>query len=544
MDRKTNRKASMAPVERNMKKRRKLPVILAVIAVVAIALTVTGIVVFSGSGARRLRQQLDLGNRYLTGLQYTEAIAAFEEALEIDPKSAEAYTGLISAHLGAGDTEGASAAYARAMEHLTGVEISGLDQILTASPYSEASVVQVISDGRARAGTGSRNATETGSSTETGAGFFSAENTAAPPQNTNLVSSLGMFLYHDGYTYFWTEGYDNDASGNGDDASVNLYRISEEADAVAERLAVLPGPDMPGDVSTDTPIYLLAGYEDRIYYTRFSGSGQQDDYLSWISTDGSAQGDVAPYARRYGVSGNHIVFYEAVKTEAPTGEEAAGAMGIALRDYNMSDDTLQPFELKTPDSLPVFLADGYAYLVRAEINERGEPVMEEIDTLYREHMDTGECEEVCSLEEGFAGTLTTMGRVGTAYVTYFNRFLYLVAQTREGGDLYALSLSDGSYFKVLESAIGMDDSDVYFNVTPEAVYYTDPETGSLCICNPDGTDPQTLIPASGEGVAIRLALTDRWIYYILKENGEHTVCRVDRNAQSFTHEPIAPSDAY
>ena len=156
----TNIKTTKAHTARKKKKHRKTPVIISVIAVAAIALIVTGIVVFSGSGARRLRGQLDLGNRYLSELQYTEAIAAFEEALEIDPKSAEAYTGLISAHLGAEDTEGATAAYSRAMEHLTGVELAGIEEALYASTFPGETVAQVITDGRARAGTGSGNSVE------------------------------------------------------------------------------------------------------------------------------------------------------------------------------------------------------------------------------------------------------------------------------------------------------------------------------------------------------------------------------------------------
>lgn len=52
------------------------------------------------SQAERLQEQLDLGQKYLTELNYTEAILAFTDAIEIDPESIPAYMGRAEAYRG------------------------------------------------------------------------------------------------------------------------------------------------------------------------------------------------------------------------------------------------------------------------------------------------------------------------------------------------------------------------------------------------------------------------------------------------------------
>ena len=51
------------------------------------------------------QEQYDLGVRYLSEGNYREAIIAFNAAIEIDPKRAEAYIGLADAYEAQGDVE-------------------------------------------------------------------------------------------------------------------------------------------------------------------------------------------------------------------------------------------------------------------------------------------------------------------------------------------------------------------------------------------------------------------------------------------------------
>lgn len=63
------------------------------------------------SKAERVQEQLDLGQKYLTEANYTEAILAFTKAIEIDPESIPAYMGRAQAYGGTEQYEEAKADY-------------------------------------------------------------------------------------------------------------------------------------------------------------------------------------------------------------------------------------------------------------------------------------------------------------------------------------------------------------------------------------------------------------------------------------------------
>ena len=67
-----------------------------------LALVLAALLLFTAckSKAERVQEQLDLGQKYLTELNYTEAILAFTEAIEIDPESIPAYMGRAEAYRG------------------------------------------------------------------------------------------------------------------------------------------------------------------------------------------------------------------------------------------------------------------------------------------------------------------------------------------------------------------------------------------------------------------------------------------------------------
>lgn len=71
--------------------------LLPALAVLALILVACGA---KADPAAQLQEKLDLGERYLTDLDYDSAIAAFEEALEIDPKDEQALQGLGDAYRG------------------------------------------------------------------------------------------------------------------------------------------------------------------------------------------------------------------------------------------------------------------------------------------------------------------------------------------------------------------------------------------------------------------------------------------------------------
>lgn len=78
-----------------------------------LALALAALLLFTAckSKAERVQEQLDLGQRYLTELNYTEAIIAFTEAIEIDPESIPAYMGRAKAYSGTEQYEEAKTDY-------------------------------------------------------------------------------------------------------------------------------------------------------------------------------------------------------------------------------------------------------------------------------------------------------------------------------------------------------------------------------------------------------------------------------------------------
>ena len=79
--------------------KKKLIVIIAAALLILLVGAGFGLGIYN-SPANRLSRQLDLGQKYLEEMDYEQAKIAFEEAIAIDPKCAEAYLGDADANLG------------------------------------------------------------------------------------------------------------------------------------------------------------------------------------------------------------------------------------------------------------------------------------------------------------------------------------------------------------------------------------------------------------------------------------------------------------
>ena len=100
-------------------------VAIAIVAVIAVAVVI-GIISFSiNNPSRKLKAQLDLGQKYLTELKYEEAVAAFTEAFKIEPNE-ETEAALVSAYITWSDSLLADSNYDKAMEVLKqGYDLTG-----------------------------------------------------------------------------------------------------------------------------------------------------------------------------------------------------------------------------------------------------------------------------------------------------------------------------------------------------------------------------------------------------------------------------------
>lgn len=89
----------------------------AILAAVSVTAAVI-IAVNAGHSGNDLQIQLDLGNKYVSELDYENAIIAYEEALEIDPYCLEAYLGLADAYMALGQQDKAIEIMEKAKEML------------------------------------------------------------------------------------------------------------------------------------------------------------------------------------------------------------------------------------------------------------------------------------------------------------------------------------------------------------------------------------------------------------------------------------------
>ena len=98
-------------MEDNIRKKKNLAgIIIAIAAVIVLCVVLVAILIAkSVSPAAKLEKQLSLGAKYLNELDYDQAIVAYRTAIEIDPKSTDAYIGLADAYIGKQDYDEALA---------------------------------------------------------------------------------------------------------------------------------------------------------------------------------------------------------------------------------------------------------------------------------------------------------------------------------------------------------------------------------------------------------------------------------------------------
>ena len=86
------------------------------------AMVVLAVLLLAGCAGELMtwQEQYDLGMRYLNESNYEEAILAFTQAIEIDPKNVEGYLGRAEAYLGAGGEENRALAVA---DYLTAADL-------------------------------------------------------------------------------------------------------------------------------------------------------------------------------------------------------------------------------------------------------------------------------------------------------------------------------------------------------------------------------------------------------------------------------------
>ena len=162
-------------------KNKRTKLLIAIVAVVIAMLTVVAIVMVSSnsSTAKKVKEQLSLGDKYLSEIQYEQAIAAYELAIEIDPKCEEAYLGLAEVYMAIGDLDKAKDILDEAEDAL-GKETEGIEALRDKIEQNEEKASTNVQEP-----TGSAVQTQDGTPTPT-------ESVAQPPNGTPMPDAPKM----------------------------------------------------------------------------------------------------------------------------------------------------------------------------------------------------------------------------------------------------------------------------------------------------------------------------------------------------------------
>ncbi len=107
--------------EKTSRPNKKLLII--IVAIIAIALVaVLALFVPKSAEAKKLEAYLDLGDKYLSELDYEQAIVNYLAVIEIDPKNVDAYLGLADAYIALGEYDKAEDILKDALNELSGSE--------------------------------------------------------------------------------------------------------------------------------------------------------------------------------------------------------------------------------------------------------------------------------------------------------------------------------------------------------------------------------------------------------------------------------------
>ena len=119
-----------------MKKKLVLIILIAAVVIGGATAAVVAVMNKDSDDAPTWREQYNLGVRYLGSGNYEEAIIAFNAAIEINPKKADAYIGLADAYLGLGDIEGATEVLTEALSNVRASERDRIEAKLAETPLS------------------------------------------------------------------------------------------------------------------------------------------------------------------------------------------------------------------------------------------------------------------------------------------------------------------------------------------------------------------------------------------------------------------------
>jgi len=98
-------------------------------AIVLISIVVTTITITSKSNKKDQEDQLSLGEKYLTELDYDQAIATFKGVIELEPRNKQAHFGLAKAYEGKNDYDRAEATYKKIIDDIDNADVDAYSEL-------------------------------------------------------------------------------------------------------------------------------------------------------------------------------------------------------------------------------------------------------------------------------------------------------------------------------------------------------------------------------------------------------------------------------
>ena len=89
----------------NLSRKKKIMLAVGIVVFLAVVCGFVAVMAIGGNREGNAQEQLSLGERYLAEMDYERAVAAFEMAIELEPRNIDAYIGLARAYDGLGDTD-------------------------------------------------------------------------------------------------------------------------------------------------------------------------------------------------------------------------------------------------------------------------------------------------------------------------------------------------------------------------------------------------------------------------------------------------------
>lgn len=206
-------------------KKKKVPVIVGIVIVVVAIIGMLAFFLLVNGDEKKAERKLKVGNEYLLELKLDDAIIAFEQVLELDPKNVEAYRGIISAYMQKEDIMKALKYAEKAYKNTKEEEFS--EQIETIG-----GLIASLDDGTSE----EQEVQEAQEETE------ESEEPDEEADNGPRYAISKALYYMDGYDYGYVD-YELDDKGNTlslyssvEDEKYYFYEYDEKGRLIAERM--------------------------------------------------------------------------------------------------------------------------------------------------------------------------------------------------------------------------------------------------------------------------------------------------------------------